>query len=339
MLRWVYGFMPKGILTRLTVATHAYIAEAGRTVWRSGVVLKHDGAQCEAVENYHQRQLTLRARGPGRKVLLGIVLHELERIHRSFPNLESQATVPCNCFDCAGRSEPHAFPLEVLQRAARARQPIQCQRSWQMVNAAELIDAVFDREQPGHGLRQHAASPEVFISYAWRTDTEIVDRVTETLRERGLNVVRDKDALRYKDSIREFMERAGRTKAAVLVLSEAYLRSHNCMFELLEIHKSRELRARSFPIVLDADAIHDPVRILGHIKFWEEKIRELDEAMKGVEGSNLEGIRERLDLYREIRATVARLADVLGDMNHLTPADHADRGFAELAETIGRQLG
>ena len=54
-------------MTRLTVATHPYIAGAGRTVWRSGVVLEHQGARCAAVEDYQRRELTLRAQGPGRR--------------------------------------------------------------------------------------------------------------------------------------------------------------------------------------------------------------------------------------------------------------------------------
>ena len=53
-----------------------------------------------------------------------------------------------------------------------------------------------------------------------------------------------------------------------------------------------------------------------------------------MEGANLEGIRETLDLYREIRATIARLTEVLSDMSHLPPAEHQTSGFAQLAEAI-----
>jgi internalin A len=356
VMRWVYGFMPKGILTRLTVATHPYIANAGRLVWRSGAVLEHGGARCEAVEDYQQRRLVLRAQGPGHKVLLGIVLHELERIHRSFPGLDVRTLVPCNCAQCAGHPEPESFPYELLARAAREARQIQCQRSWEMVDAAGLIDAVFDPTvrhniaEAEYGSQEHTrlahgpaepreSSREVFVSYAWRADTAIVDALTDAMRARGMPVTRDKDELRYKDPIRAFMRRAGRSKAAVLVLSEPYLRSHNCMFELIQIAKGADLRGRVFPVVLDAAAIHDPIRIVGHIAYWESKIKELDEAMKGVEGSNLEGIRETLDLYREIRATIARLTDVLADMNHLTPAAHTGSGFAELAETVAARIG
>ena len=74
------------------------------------------------------------------------------------------------------------------------------------------------------------------------------------------------------------------------------------MFELMEFAKAQDLRGRCFPVVLEPEAIHDPVRILGHIQFGRED-RRTRRGMKKVEGSNLEGVREKLDLYREIRAT------------------------------------
>lgn len=237
------------------------------------------------VEEYERRQLVLRAEGPGRKVLLGIVLHELRRIHDSYQNLDSRALVPCDCAQCSASSEPHAFPLEALKRAVRHQQPIQCQRSFTMANAAALIDAVFERDttrrsegmESGRKEVSETTSggepPELFISYAWKADTAIVDALNETLKGRDIRVTRDKDALRYKDSIGEFMRRLGRGTAVVVVLSEAYLRSHYCMYELLQIDKSRDLRERAFPIVLDDAGIHDPIEMVGHTNIGSRRSR------------------------------------------------------------------
>lgn len=221
-----------------------------------------------------------------------------------------------------------------------------------MVNAARLVDAVFEPSTfhdigkaeygwtEGSGPEQVPAEPrEVFISYAWRADTAIVDALTEALRLHGLPVTRDKDALRYKDPIRDFMRRVGRGKAVIVVLSEPYLRSPNCMFELIQIANGPDLRGRVFPIVLDGATIHDPIRVIGHVAHWEAKIKALDAAMKEVEGSNLEGIRETLDLYRGIRATIARLTDILAAMNHLTPAEHTGSDFVELAAAVAARIG
>ena len=50
----------------------------------------------------------------------------------------------------------------------------------------------------------------VFISYAWGGEREdIVNQIDEMLQKRGVRIVRDKRALGYRGSIKEFMERIG----------------------------------------------------------------------------------------------------------------------------------
>ena len=76
------------------------------------------------------------------------------------------------------------------------------------------------------------------------------------------------------------MERIGQGNCVIVVVSDKYLRSPNCMFELVEIAENKQFHDRIFPIVLaDAD-IYDPVKRLGYVKHWEAKRAELAAAMK-----------------------------------------------------------
>ena len=179
----------------------------------------------------------------------------------------------------------------------------------------------------------------VFISYAWGGEREeIVDQIETSLQERGIKIVRDKRDLGYKGSIQNFMERIGQGNCVIVVLSDKYLRSPNCMFELVEIADNRQFHDRIFPIVLaDAD-IYDPVKRLGYVKYWEEKRKELAEAMKAVDPANLQGIREDMDLYDRIRDKISGLASILKDMNTLTPDMHQDSDFRELYDAIERRM-
>lgn len=47
------------------------------------------------------------------------------------------------------------------------------------------------------------------------------------------------------------MERIGRGKGVIVVISEKYLKSENCMFELVQISKHQQFADRIFPIVLN----------------------------------------------------------------------------------------
>jgi len=90
-----------------------------------------------------------------------------------------------------------------------------------------------------------AAQPEYYVSYAWGDDTPegrereaIVDRLCAAAAESGLSIIRDKTTLGVGDRISKFMGRLGRGSRVFVVLSEKYLTSPYCMFELSEVWRN-----------------------------------------------------------------------------------------------------
>jgi len=179
----------------------------------------------------------------------------------------------------------------------------------------------------------------VFISYAWGGEREdIVNKIDESLQKRGIKIIRDKRDLGYKGSIKTFMERIGTGDCVIVVISDKYLKSPNCMFELVEIAANKEFGNRIFPVVLaDAD-IYKPVNQLQYIKYWEAQLKELNDSLEGVGRVNLQGIYEQLDLYDRIRDNISRLTAILSDMNTLTPDMHRDSDFESLYDAIVKRL-
>lgn len=141
-----------------------------------------------------------------------------------------------------------------------------------------------------------SADREIFVSYAWGGESEeIVNRLDQALQAKGVTIVRDKRDLGFKGRIKAFMEQIGRGKAVIVVISEKYLKSENCMFELVQIAKNGQFYDRIFPIVLADAQIYKPVQRIKYIQHWEQQIKELDEAMKTVSAANLQGFREEID--------------------------------------------
>lgn len=179
----------------------------------------------------------------------------------------------------------------------------------------------------------------VFISYAWGGESEeIVNQIDQALQQRGLTIIRDKRDLGYKGSIKSFMERIGQGNCVIVVISDKYLRSPNCMYELVEIAEGKEFYDRVFPIVLSNAEIYDPVKRLRYVKHWEDKLAELDQAMRAVGQANLQGIREEIDQYSRIRDKVSGLTSILKDMNTLTPDIHRDSDFHEIYDGIEKRM-
>jgi hypothetical protein len=186
-------------------------------------------------------------------------------------------------------------------------------------------------------LQQYEQS--VFISYAWGGESEeIVNQIDQALQQRGLRIIRDKRDLGYKASISAFMERIGQGNCVIVVISDKYLCSPNCMFELVEIAEGIQFHDRVFPIVLSDANIYDPVRRLEYVKHWEGKLTELDKAMREVGQANLQGIREDIDQYSRIRDKVSGLTSILKDMNTLTPKMHRDSDFSEIYVGIEQRM-
>jgi hypothetical protein len=180
---------------------------------------------------------------------------------------------------------------------------------------------------------------EIYISYAWGSRSEeIVNQLDKALQDKGITIIRDKHDLGFKGRIKEFMEQLGRGKAVIVIISEEYLKSENCMFELVQIAKNGQFYDRIFPIVLADAQIYKPVQRIKYIQHWEQQIKDLDEAMKTVSAANLQGFREEIDQYAEIRNTIAELTNIIKDMNALTPEMHSETNFKELIDAIERKM-
>ena len=348
-LRYEYDVMPKGIVRRLIVALH-YQIPPDAPLWRTGAVFEYEGSTAEVIEVYRRRLLTIRIRGGDPRVLLGLIDHELGIIHRSYPGIKVKKFLPCDCETCAASTEPTTFEVGELKEFADAGAGIQCRRSRELRDPLALLrllspDAL-DRRTGVLGTgptapapREEPVQPEVFVSYKWGGDSEaLVDEIQQRLTARGVLITRDKNEVAYRDSIQQFMQRIGTGKCIVMILSKAYLESRNCMYELTQIAGHPEFARRVYPVVIGDAGIFDPRTQLRYIKYWENKRAELDAEMKEVGQEHLEGIREELDLYEDIRNTISRIMNVLRDMNTLTPEKHRGTDFEQLYTQLAAAL-
>jgi internalin A len=115
------------------------------------------------------------------------------------------------------------------------------------------------------------------------------------------------------------MDWIGQGKCIITVISDRYLKSRNCMYELVQISEnarsSEALRDRIFPIVLSSAKIYDPRDRIQYIRHWqnernalESDIRELDDL------THLSELQKDLEAYAQFRTTIDTLSKTLSDM-------------------------
>jgi len=196
-----------------------------------------------------------------------------------------------------------------------------------------------DRDQPAAALAASQPEREVFISYAWNEESKAVAaELDRAFQDEGILIVQDQRDLGFRGDIRGFMEGIGRGRCVIVILSDKYLESENCLFELLEIAMQGDFADRVFPVVLDSARIYKPLDRLRYVRYWEQQIAEFDEELKSVSAANLQGFRDEIDLYTQIRAELPRLADILKNMNALTPEAHRESGYAQVVQAVLRRL-
>lgn len=112
----------------------------------------------------------------------------------------------------------------------------------------------------------------VFISYAWK-NTDIVDEIDKDFMRVGITLTRDVRDLKDYGSISEFMKSLRDSDYVLMVISDAYLKSRNCMHEVLEIKKEKNYGERILPILLDdARQIFQLEGRAEYIKFWQDEL-------------------------------------------------------------------
>jgi GTPase SAR1 family protein len=149
LLRYIYEFMPKGILTQFIVVMHPSILEQ-RIVWKSGIVIEKDGTRAEVIEQYGKREIHVRVAGAQARDLMTIIRHELEQIHNGYGRLKYDELIPCNCSTCKGSLEPHFYTVaELMDFRANQQWEIQCRKKpYQMVDVMGLLGDVINISKP-----------------------------------------------------------------------------------------------------------------------------------------------------------------------------------------------
>ncbi len=155
----------------------------------------------------------------------------------------------------------------------------------------------------------------IFLSYNWH-DGETADRIDKHLSGlSGITVKRDVRDIGPWKSIREFMKSIRQQDYAVLIVSDSYLKSKNCMFEVTEVMKEQEYADKIFPAVVE-HGIYDPMVRAEYIQYWQQECTKLETAIKGIDPANAAELSTDLKRYRSIANSMGEFLSMVADRNN-----------------------
>ena len=189
-------------------------------------------------------------------------------------------------------------------------------------------------------MNESVLKQAIYISYAWNKESEaIAEAIEKEFGKKGVRVIRDKNDLKYKQRLKDFMKAIGRGKYIILIISPGYLKSENCMFELLQIFKNQDFYERIFPVVLEGVKISKATDRIELVKYWENETDNLDSKIRELKKlSNIQGVTDDLNLYTEIRNNIAKLTNILKDIYYLNTERHISSNFKQLYELIQTKI-
>lgn len=168
VLRYKYEFLPKGVISRLTVRLHRFVRDPGRA-WATGVLFERATTSVLAEILPSGNEIELRARGPEHKALLSVIAADLDALNDSFKGLRDKVDkrIPCNCKACGPEPVPWFFShRDLLRRKEHHVLKAQCGVSYKDVDVMELLDGiklekppVWAKEDLGSSSKPSAVSP------------------------------------------------------------------------------------------------------------------------------------------------------------------------------------
>ena len=139
----------------------------------------------------------------------------------------------------------------------------------------------------------------IFLSYCQK-DSDIADLIEEKLTpyiQYYYGISRDVRDVSYKESFRKFMESIQEHEYVIMILSDRYMKSLNCMFEMLEVFKDSNYGKKLLFFVLSegdvkyyktpnvgniAADIYTTEGQTNYILYWKEELHKVDKQIQQI---------------------------------------------------------
>ena len=155
----------------------------------------------------------------------------------------------------------------------------------------------------------------IFLSYCWNDSNE-ANKIYEYFKNsKNIELHRDTIDIGKWGSIKEYMQSISNMDYTILLISDSYLKSANCMYEVLEVMRDRNYRDKIFPAVTYS-GIYSPITRAKYVKHWQDEFSELESTLKEINVQNLGKLNEDLKRRQDISSNIAEFLDVVSDINN-----------------------
>jgi tetratricopeptide (TPR) repeat protein len=177
--------------------------------------------------------------------------------------------------------------------------------------------------------------PSIFISYSSK-NKEIADYIDKVFQKKEITLTRDIRDVVFKASFEQFMRKIKNTNFAILVISNDFLKSRNCMYEVIEFLKQQDFKEKLLPVVLD-DVSLEPVSKTKYLQYWNNEYERLKKEAEGLKPEDRVTIDKDLRHYRLISMHIGDFLEFISDIRFESYKNLKATGFKILFDEINKR--
>ena len=171
----------------------------------------------------------------------------------------------------------------------------------------------------------------------------IVDELYISLKDAGFNVVKDKDDLRYAGSISGFMNDLSKSSCVIVAVSEAYLKSVNCMKELFHIYSNAgmnksEFQKRIFPITTEQLNLSNLDVVKSYVLHWQQEEQKWKDYTQERNNPITTAQADEYEFTRRVVREISNLLSYLYDVNTLSIEELRENNFEKIKNAIRESI-
>lgn len=193
----------------------------------------------------------------------------------------------------------------------------------------ELSDKAFMNGNTVIPQATRSSIPTIFISYNWKS-SDFVDEIENAINLK-CDVKRDKNSIGDWGSITDFMKTIRKEDFAILVVSDAYLKSTACLHEVIELMKDDKWDEKTMYVIMDdARDVYDGIKRVDYIKYWNDYCNKLNNTIAELPPSATYKQSEELKQAEMIRNSVGEFLVKVSDCNN----PNAGNAISKIIERI-----
>ena len=208
----------------------------------------------------------------------------------------------------------------------------------EVLKKIKVVDNITNNNQESNKIEENTKEPNIFLSYSHK-NKEIADKVDKFFISKNIRLTRDaRDAPAYS-SLKKFMDTICDHDYVIMLISDAYLKSTNCMYEVIQFIQEKKYIEKTFPINIDRQIdIFNREKHIYYISFWQDKYKHFKNEITKLENTGTAQSHVELDKIDIIQSNIGKFLDKITDLKCFTLDELKSTNYKAILDKVGNLI-